>query len=216
MSIEELAAYTWLQQAFLALFGIWYSSDVDIFKMITEGGLAYELCRPVNLYNMWFANSLADRLSKAVLRSLIIITISLLIPKPYGLRLPADVLAAVCFLITSCLSLIVTVAFALIIYITAFYTYSPTGVKMMAVSVVEFLSGSIIPIPFMPDGVRQFIELLPFASMQNVPLRVYSGNISGKEILLRAGIQLFWAVALILIGKLMTNNAIKRVVVQGG
>ena len=70
--------------------------------------------------------------------------------------------------------------------------------------------------PFLPDGIRQAVELLPFASMQNVPLLIYSGNIHGIQIYEKAGVQLFWVVALIWIGRRITATALKRVVVQGG
>jgi ABC-2 type transport system permease protein len=87
---------------------------------------------------------------------------------------------------------------------------------MVAVSLVDFLGGSIIPLPFLPKGIRQVVELLPFASMQNVPLRVYSGDISGLEIYERAALQLFWVFAMVWLGKRLMQTALKRVVVQGG
>ena len=87
---------------------------------------------------------------------------------------------------------------------------------MVAISMVEFLAGGVVPLPFLPDGLRRIVELLPFASMQNVPLRVYSGDISGTDILARAGLQLFWVVALIWLGQHIIAVALKRVVVQGG
>jgi ABC-2 type transport system permease protein len=104
----------------------------------------------------------------------------------------------------------------MLVYIITFFTLSPNGVRMVAVSLVEFLAGSVIPLPFLPNKIRQIIELLPFASMQNVPLRVYSGDISGLEIYARAGLQLFWVFALVWLGKVLTRTAQKRVIIQGG
>ena len=87
---------------------------------------------------------------------------------------------------------------------------------MVAISVVEFFSGSIVPLPFLPDKIRTVMELLPFASMQNVPLRIYSGDIAGTRIYEKAALQLFWLVMLVITGKLLTKKAAKKVVVQGG
>ena len=215
MSFQSLASYMWLQQAFLALFMGWIFEN-DIFQMITDGQIAYELCRPMDLYQMWFCRSMANRLSKAVLRCMPILIFAVLLPKPYGIILPAGISAAIWFLITMVLSLLVVVAFEMLIYITTFFTISPAGIRMVSISLVEFFAGAVIPLPFLPDGIRQVVELLPFASMQNVPLRVYSGDIAGGEILYRAGLQLFWAAALICLGKMLTRTALKRVVVQGG
>ena len=81
---------------------------------------------------------------------------------------------------------------------------------------MELLGGSVIPIPFLPDGLRQVVELLPFASMQNAPFRIYGGDIAGIEAIQVILLQLFWLVVMVLIGKAWINKALKRVVVQGG
>jgi ABC-2 type transport system permease protein len=104
----------------------------------------------------------------------------------------------------------------MLVYITTFFTFSPTGVRLVAVSLVEFFAGAVIPLPFLPENIRRLVELLPFASMQNVPLRIYSGDIAGTEIYEKVGLQLFWIIVLIWIGKKIISIALKRVVVQGG
>ena len=76
--------------------------------------------------------------------------------------------------------------------------------------------GGIVPLPFFPEGFRQFAELLPFSCMENVPLRVYSGDLDGPEIARAILLQIFWVFALVLIGKVLEQKALKRVVVQGG
>lgn len=215
MTLQELSSYIWLQQALLALFMTWFLEN-EIFQTITEGGIAYELCRPTEIYDMWFFRSMANRISKAVLRCLPILIFAAFVPAPYGMGLPAGINAGIWFIITAFLGLLVVVAFCMLVYITTFFTFSPVGVRMIAVSLVEFFAGSVIPLPFLPNGIRQVFELLPFASMQNVPLRIYSGNITGTEIYGRALLQLFWVVALIWIGKRLTVIALRRVVVQGG
>ena len=52
--------------------------------------------------------------------------------------------------------------------------------------------------------------------MQNVPLRVYSGNIAGLELFKVAGLQVFWIIVLISLGKSLCKVAEKRVALQGG
>ncbi len=215
MEFSHLASYIWLQQAFLALFMTWFL-DGEIFSSITSGNIAYELARPMDLYNMWFVKNMASRLSKAVLRCMPILLIALFLPRPYRLSLPPSILSFILFLITLTLGFLTVIAFCMLIYIATFYTLSPQGVRIVALSLTEFLTGAIIPLPFLPDGIRQIIELTPFATMQNLPLRIYSGNIAGKDMLVGASIQIFWLVALLAIGKGWMKKALKRIVVQGG
>ena len=215
MAFSALVSYIWMQQAFLSLFMTWFLEN-EIFDSIKNGNVAYELCRPIDLYNMWFVRSMANRLSKAVLRSMPILVIAAIIPEPYRLHLPIDFVAGIWFLITLILGYLVVVAFCMLVYISTFFTISPMGVRIVAISVVEFFSGAVIPLPFLPDKIRMGFELLPFASMQNVPLRIYSGDIAGADIYEKAALQLFWLVILVGTGKLLTKKATKKVVVQGG
>ena len=78
------------------------------------------------------------------------------------------------------------------------------------------LQGIVIPLPFYPRNVRRLMEMLPFASMENVPLRIYSGNISGGEAVRAMLLQGFWVLLLIAAGKLICRRAMKKVTVQGG
>ena len=87
---------------------------------------------------------------------------------------------------------------------------------MLLTGGVELLSGAIIPLPFIPEPYRTVLELLPFASMQNAPFRIYSGDLAGQDMLFALILQLFWMLVLIVLGKMLCAKAEYRVVVQGG
>lgn len=215
MTMQATSSYIWLQQSFLWLFMTWFV-EKEIMDAIQNGGVAYELCRPVDLYDMWFARTVANRLSCAALRCLPILVIAFLVPAPYGLVLPPDVGTCLLFLFTIMLGFLVTVAICMLIYVLTFFTMSPKGLQVVSVTVIDFMSGGVIPIPFFPDGLRRVLELLPFGSMQNVPYRVYSGDIAGGECMEAVLIQLFWLIVMIAVGKLLCGIAIRQVKVQGG
>jgi ABC-2 type transport system permease protein len=215
MEFSQLSSYIWLQQAFLALFMTWFLEN-DILLSITNGNVAYELVRPMNLYNMWFVKNLANRMAKAMLRCLPILVVAVFLPKPYNISLPISFAGFLLFIASMAFWLLVVVAFCMLIYITTFFTLSPMGIRIVAVSLVEFLSGGLIPLPFLPDPIRSVLELLPFGAMQNIPLRIYSGNIAGKELAVSICLQVFWLTVLIFTGKAFMNKALRKVVVQGG
>lgn len=215
MTFQATCAYVWMQQAFLTLFMAWVLEN-EIFDSIVNGNISYELCRPINIYNMWFARSLANRFSKALLRCMPILLAAAFIPAPYGLMPPASPMAFILFFITLFIGVGVTVAFCMLVYMISFFTISPAGIRMVAVSVVEFFSGATIPLPFFPDEIRKILELLPFASMQNVPLRIYSGDLYGAAAWQAAALQLFWLFALTGLGRILDALAMRRITVQGG
>lgn len=215
MTFPELSSYIWMQQAFLAMFMAWFF-DNEIFDSITSGGIAYELCRPCDIYYMWFVKNMAVRLSRTVLRCFPILILAALLPSPFNITLPPNPAAAFLFLISVILGFLVLISFSMLIYISAFYTLSPNGVRIIAVSVTEFFSGSIIPIPFFPESLQTIIYALPFSSMQNTPFLIYAGHMNGADTLRSITVQIFWFAAITLVGRILIKKALKKVVVQGG
>lgn len=215
MTFQALSSYIWLQQAFLALYLIWFWES-QLFDSITNGDVAYELCRPIRLYNMWFVRGMAVRLSKATLRCFPVLFFAWLLPSPYGLTLPDNWNTWFFTLLAMTLAFLLVVAFGMIVYMSVFYTISSQGVKLLASSVSEFLGGSVIPLPFLPDKIRGVVNMLPFASAQNVPFRIFGGDLVGKEMYLSLLMQCFWLTVFLLIGRAMEQRALKRVVIQGG
>lgn len=215
MSISELSTYIWLQQSFLALFMTWFL-DNDIFDAISSGNVAYEVCRPLNVYNMWFAKSCATRVSKAVLRCFPILILASFLPETYKFNLPASIYSFMLFVIAVIVGTAVVVGYSMLIYIFTFFTVSSVGVRMTMVMLADFFAGGLVPLPLLPDYLTKYIYLSPFAAMQNTPFRIYTGGIPGEEAIKAIILQLFWAAALILFGKLIMRNAMKKVIVQGG
>ncbi|MBR6478623.1 MAG: ABC-2 family transporter protein [Lachnospiraceae bacterium] len=215
MTFQDTVSYIWLQQAFLALFNTWMMEN-EIFDTIANGNIAYELCRPIRIYNMWIARSLANRFSRAVLRCSPILIVAFLVPAPYRMGLPPDLGTFLLFVLSLILGTAVATAFCMIVYGLTFFTISPQGVRTLFASLVDFLAGGVIPIPFMPDKVRTVVELLPFASMQNAPLRIYSGSMPAEEIRVTLFLQFFWLIALVLIGSSLCRLAERKACIQGG
>lgn len=215
MEFSQVVTYIWIQQAFLAIFMVWFYEN-EIFEAISSGAIAYELVRPVDLYNRWFAQSVANRLARALLRSLPILLVAFIAPPPLRLALPDNGVQLMLFGLSFALGLGVVVAYTMIVYVTTFFTLSPVGIRIIAAMLADFLAGGILPLPFFPSGFRVVAELLPFAAMQNMPLRIYSGHIAGVEAFRGIGLQVFWLLALVVLGRLMMRRALQKVVVQGG
>lgn len=215
MTFQATVNYIWLEEATLALFMVW-NMDAEIFELITSGNVAYELCRPISIYNMWFAKGLGNRYAKTVLRCIPILAIAAIIPAPYRLTFPTDCKMWLLFSISLILASLVTVAMCMIIYVSCFSTVSSAGIKMLAVSIFEFFQGNVIPIPFFPERLSRIMELLPFGSMQNVPFRIFSGDIAGIRAVNAIAIQVIWLVIIVAFGKGMMARAMKKICVQGG
>lgn len=215
MSLEQVVTYVWLQQSFLFFIMLWHR-DQELFNLITTGNIAYELCRPSNLYSFWYAKLLAQRFSGAMLRCFPILIVALILPAPYRLMPSSGAASLVLFVICLLLGLLVLVAVSMFIYISVFYTMSPTGSVLMFSVVGEFMAGMIIPVPLMPEWLQGIVRLFPFCWSADFPFRVFSGHIGVQEALQGIAVQCVWLVCLVALGKLAMRKALRKVVVQGG
>jgi len=139
-----------------------------------------------------------------------------LLPYPYGLSLPQSPWHFLLFIISFVLAFLLVVALLMLVYISAFFTTSPMGTKIIVTTVGDFFAGVIIPIPFFPEWLQPLFYALPFAYMQSSPFLIYSGQMSLNEASFLLLGQLTWILILVILGKLMLTKALKRVVVQGG
>lgn len=215
MPYNKLIGYLWLNQIFFAIIYLWYK-DNEILNNIKSGNISYELCRPQNLYNMWFSKIMGERLSSLLLRFPLVLLISLLMPKPYNLVISHDIRVIMLFLITFILGIIIIIAFTMFYHALCLITLDEKGIINIIMVCADILSGLTIPIPFFPLYLRQICNFLPFRYMGDLPFRLLVGNISINEGLIGIIVQIIWIIILIITGKLIVKKSLKRVVVQGG
>mgnify|MGYP001122935782 CR=1 FL=1 len=110
----------------------------------------------------------------------------------------------------------VTVATAMLMYFSLFYLISQRGIKIIVRITTSFFSGGVIPLPFFPKTLQRVVTLLPFGSMQNVPLQILCVSLSGPEAVRSIGLQVFWLTALVFAGWFAMGHATKKVVAFGG
>lgn len=214
MTMEQTASYLWMQQGLYTLFLVVFA-DGEIYDSIRTGTIAYELVRPMDLYDRWFVQAAANRAAPLVFGHLPMLLVALIMPAPMRLILPAFP-QFLLFLLSAALGLCVTVSIAMFMHISMFFTVSHRGTRIMFTAITGFLSGGVIPLPFFPEAVRNVISLLPFAAMQNMPLQIFCGTMTGTEALAGILFQTVWLFILVFLGKLVMHRALQRVVVQGG
>jgi ABC-2 type transport system permease protein len=218
MSLPQIVSYVWLGQVLLALLP--WNADPEMRAMVRSGAVAYELCRPIDLYNLWFARAMAWRTAPTVLRAAPMALIAIFVLPLIGLgawRLhPPTLAGGLAFACAMLCALLLSCAFSVLVNISLMWTVSADGVVVMLTAMVSLLSGMIIPLPLFPDWAQPLLRALPFAGLVDLPYRVYLGNIAPSGIpgvMLR---QLLWTLAIVLLGRWLLARGMRRIVVQGG
>lgn len=215
VTLSQMTTYLWLHQAFYFTFLI-RQRDNELLDMIKTGNIAYELCKPLNLYSLWFIKIMSKKVIGTLLRFWPILIFTFFLPIPYNLALPDSLEAFILFLLSLILSLIIANIITLFIHILTFYTLKDKGSVTLVTTIGEFFTGGVIPIIFMPKWIQIIAYLLPFRYITDLPLRIYNGTLNLNTALINIGIQLFWIISLIIISYKLMNNALKKVVIQGG
>ena len=215
MDFSSTVSYVWAHQSFIVLFSVVFA-DSEIYSSIRTGAVVYDLARPVGLYGRWFCQSASNRFSFSLVNCLPVLILGLLMPAPFRLVLPASALQLLLFLVSTLLAFGVTVAIAMLMYVSLFYFISQRGIRIIVRITTSFFSGGVIPLLFFPGPVRRIAECLPFAAMQNMPLQIFCGTISGADAVKGIMFQLFWLCILILAGWAAMGQATRKVVAFGG
>ena len=219
MTFAQIVSYVWLAQALLGMLP--WNADADVRAMVRSGAVAYELCRPLDLYALWYARALAWRTAPTVLRAVPMCVIASVVLPLIGLdewRLapPASLASAIAFGAALMCTLLLGCALTTLTNITLLWTISGEGIVILMTTLVTFFSGMIVPLPLFPDWAQPIVQALPFAGLVDLPFRIYTGHIPPRATVSVLQHELLWTAALVIFGRWLLSRGLRRVVVQGG
>jgi viologen exporter family transport system permease protein len=205
---SDALTYTWLTQGLIMVTAIWNWNDIALRVM--SGDVATDLQRPIDFQFQWLATDYGRAFYHLLARGLPPFVVGALV---YHLRLPTH--ASTWFVFAVSLALAVTVSFAIrfIVNISAFWLLDWRGANGMANVLASGLSGFVIPVAFFPEWAARLLTVLPWAAFIQAPIDVFLEKPDATFWLVR---QTIWAVALLVVGRMVFDAATRRLVVQGG
>ena len=186
------------------------SVDSEVPYEVREGTIAMELIKPYS-YILRHLFSDLGRVTMASFSAIALLLVSL-----FFLDTNATLLNTLIFIFSMIIAYIITFAINMMVSLISFYTTYIWGVIMFKSVVIGFLSGQLIPITFFPETIGKVLKILPFSYTSFYPIYIFMGKLSGKEIIFALGVQIFWAVTLLLLMKKLYMKALIKLQVAGG
>ena len=199
LPIESVATYVWLQQAF---FRMMLASDSELVDKIRSGDIAYDMCRPVDMYGFYYARIMAQKLMGSLMRAVPMLVVAFLLPKGWGMSLPSSFVGLLAALPALLLGLLCVCALENITVAFTMKTLDPRGMQGL--------------LNLFPESWQKVITFLPYAQLLDAPIRLYTGEYAPIDAFRVYALQAFWVVVLVALGASMWNANKKRMIVQGG
>ncbi len=191
-------------------------STQALAEEIREGNIIMRMIKPVNVDLSLLATELGDK---------IVMTTFIFLPVMVGVEIyryvvlgyvAFNILMFLAFVVSVVLSYILSFYLNLLFGYLAFWLMNIWGFSILKGSIIKFFSGSLIPLAFFPEVVRQVFEQLPFASMVYTPVMIYMGKIQGADLAIALAKQFVWVLVFIGLAQILWQWAKKRLAVQGG
>lgn len=187
--------------------------DHQIAVDIREGKIAMDLIKPQDYQLMYFARGLGQCFFRILFFTPLIVLATTLCFPVHG---PAGPFASVCFILSSLLSILIYTGINYIVGMTAVHFLSIHGILHLKNTIIELLSGLLIPIDWFPSWFQTLSAYLPFKMISYVPLSIYLGRISRTGMVHALFLQVFWVVVLFTAGRLLWLSCQHKILVQGG
>lgn len=197
----------------MGLNAVFFVNDYYLPSRIQSGSIATELLLPVSVHGRMLADNLGNALFQLMFHFVPAVAVSVLV---VGIAAPAGPWMLLLFLLSALLGYGVLWTISFVAQMLSFWLINIWSIVTIKNAFINVLSGSMIPLWFMPDWMQGVIRFTPFSSIFFLPVQIYLGQLSLPEILRSFLVQLIWIAVLFSIGMLLWKKGQKKLVVQGG
>ncbi len=213
-SVTEMMVYIFMSSITLNMTA--NSTDANISYEVRDGKIGLDMIKPISMHCKLFFDALADFVSGTLFTAFpmwigMIVAIYII-----NKDLSINILNFVLFIMSAFMGFVVLYLFNFCFGILSFFVTNIWGIRNLKYSIINFLSGSVIPLAFFPDLARRILELFPFASINYTPVMIYLGKVEGIGLVKIFGIQIVWIIILYFMSHLLWNKATNHLTMLGG
>lgn len=197
----------------MGLEAVFYINDYFLPEKVWSGNIATELLRPISFKGRMLAENMGNATFNLIFHFLPSFVIASLI---MGILPPAQPVMLLLFVISAFIGYGVLWSLSFIVQTSAIWSINVWGMSTIKNVFVNVLSGTMIPLWFMPTWMEGILKYTPFSSIYFTPVQIYLGQLTLKEIWIKCAIQIVWLIIICLIGEFLWRRGQRKLVVQGG
>lgn len=188
----------------------------DLAEDHYDGKIAMSLIKPTKyLYEVFFRN-LGNNFIGNLIISLPLVTVLVGVSLTMNTGVTYTVANVGLYVVSILMALVISFFSNFLFATMIFLTDATFGMMQLNEAVIKIFSGSLIPLSFFPGWLRTIAEILPYASVYSVPTLILIGRLNGVDLWSALGLQVAWAVGLVIVTNLVWNRIIERLKVHGG
>ncbi|MDE7286798.1 MAG: ABC-2 family transporter protein [Lachnospiraceae bacterium] len=197
----------------LGLSNAFHYNEMFLQDKIRDGSITNEFLKPVSFILRLLSENIGEGAFKIIFHFIPALGITILYT---SLCPPKSVLGLPVMFLSVALGYLILWLISFIIQTWSFWLFSVWGIITIKNVFVSILSGTLLPLWFMPQALRNIISVTPFESIYFTPVRIYLGELGGREILSALAVQVMWIAILGVIANVFWKKGVKKLVVQGG
>ena len=197
----------------LGLESFFVVNDYYLSGKLYDGSIATEMLLPVSFHGRMLADNLGIAAFKLIFHFIPAMFVAIIF---IGIAAPASTGSFGLFILSALFGYGVLWSLSFMFQMFSFWLMNVWAIMTIKNVFINVLSGSMIPLWFMPEIVRKIIAFTPFEGIYFTPVQIYLGSISGGEVAAGFVKQILWIVCLMACGFILWNKGKKKLVVQGG
>lgn len=197
----------------MGLEAVFTPDDYFLPNKIWDGSIATEFLRPISFKGRMIAENAGGAVFNLLFRFIPVLLLALF---TVGMMPPASPDMLILFILSAVLGFGVLWTISFAVQMTAFWLINIWSLITMKNVLIKIFSGAMIPLWFMPDGIKAALNFMPFSSIYFTPVQIYLGQLSYGEIAFKCGVQIVWIVLIYLLGNILWKKGQRKLIVQGG
>lgn len=182
---------------------------VDVSTDIAEGNLTNYLVKPISYFKYWLTRDISSKVLNLSFATVEFIALFLILKPAFYFQ--SDIFVLLAFLLSIIIASFIYFCILFIISAVAFWVPELGWASqfLVAIVIIEFLSGSLFPIDVLPATLQKIVMVLPFPYMVFFPVQVYLGKITGAAQIQGFAISFIWVGVLYVLMKYLWSKGLK-------